>query len=405
MSDDNSTRASGTGASGTARGWSRKLHAITLETTLRCDQACVFCGSKAGKKRAALELSTDEIRSLFRQAAEMGVKEVELTGGETYLREDWVTLIEMATEHGLTCALVTAGRGIDDAKARLAHEAGLDRVGVSLDGLKATHEALRGTPNGFDLALRAMAAFRAAGVAVGCNTQVNARNWRELPDLAELLLTQGLYAWQIQLMIPMGRAAEATDLWLQPYDLLEVIPQIAAIIERCARERLMVYAGDNVGYFGPHEAVLRRYSTKHGHTHGCAAGMVGGGVDAAGNVTGCLALDAAEHIAGNIREQGLARIFDEAKVLRRNEDAKDVWGFCATCYYAAVCRGGCSATAIALTGRPGNNPYCHHRALELAGQGRRERLGLGSPRHDGARGYVEFEIVTEEVGAAATTPE
>ena len=386
----------------TRTGWRRLPVSFALETTLRCDQACLFCGSRAGKPRAAAELSTDEIERLFQQAAAMGVKEVELAGGETYLRKDWVRIIEMASEYGMTSALVTAGRAIDESKALRAAKAGLDRAAVSIDGLKATHEGLRGTPNGYDLALGAMAAFRAAGVHVGCNTQVNAKNWRELPELAEVLLRQGLYAWQIELMIPMGRAAEATDLRLEPYQLLEVIPTIAAVIERCARDKLMVYASDNVGYFGPHESVLRRYSTKRGHTYGCGAGMLGFAVDAGGNVNGRLALDAAEQIAGNIREQPLASIWEESDVLRRNEHADDAWGFCSTCYYASMCRGGCSATAIALTGRPGNNPYCHHRALELARLGRRERLVPTTPRTDSARGYVQFDVVTEDAPYPAT---
>ena len=323
----------------------------------------------------------------------MGVKDIELTGGETYLRDDWIELIKFASELGLTCALITAGRVLDDDKARLAHEAGLDRAGVSIDGLRETHDALRRTPDGFDRGMRAMAAFRNAGVAVGCNTQVNARNWRELPALADLLVTQGLYAWQIQLMIPMGRAADASDLWLQPYEMLEVIPTIAGVIERCDRDGLKVYAGDNVGYFGPHEAVLRRHSSRTGYTFGCWAGLVLAGVDANGNVTGCSALDGAAQIAGNVRERELSVIFDEAEVLRRNVGEGDVWGFCATCYYAAVCRGGCSATAIALTGRPGNNPYCHHRALELAANGKRERLSVVGPRIDGPKGHANVEIV------------
>ena len=378
-------------------GQPRKLQTITLETTLRCDQGCLFCGSRAGKQ-SPTELSTEEIRSLFTQAAEMGVKDFELTGGETYLREDWIELIKMGTELGLTCALITAGRAIDDTKARLAREAGLDRVSVSIDGLRETHDALRRTPNGFDLGLRAIATFRNAGIEVGCNTQVNARNWRELPALAELLVPQGLYAWQIQLMIPMGRAADASDLWLQPYQMLEIIPTIAGVIDRCARDNLKVYAGDNVGYFGPHERVLRRFSSRRGHTFGCWAGLSVVGVDANGNVTGCSALDGADQMAGNIRERALSQIFDEAEVLRRNVGDGDTWGFCATCYYASVCRGGCSATAVALMGRPGNNPYCHHRALELARGGKRERLSVVGPRVDGPRGHGNFDIVVEDAG-------
>ena len=48
---------------------------------------------------------------------------------------------------------------------------------------------------------------------------------------------------------------------------------------------------------------------------------------------------------------------------------EDLWGFCRTCPFAEVCLGGCSFTAHALFGRPGNNPYCSFRARTLAAVG------------------------------------
>ena len=58
----------------------------------------------------------------------------------------------------------------------------------------------------------------------------------------------------------------------------------------------------------------------------------------------------------------------------RTRSRADLWGFCSTCYYADACLGGCTWTAHSLFGRPGNNPYCHHRALTLKDQGLRERI-------------------------------
>jgi hypothetical protein len=68
----------------------------------------------------------------------------------------------------------------------------------------------------------------------------------------------------------------------------------------------------------------------------------------------------------------------ESRALKytRERTTAELWGFCASCYYADTCRGGCTATAEPLLGRPGNNPFCHHRALELDGQGLRERIEL-----------------------------
>jgi hypothetical protein len=81
----------------------------------------------------------------------------------------------------------------------------------------------------------------------------------------------------------------------------------------------------------------------------------------------------------------------------------DLWGPCRTCYYADECRGGCTWTAHSLLGRPGNNPFCHHRALELLRQGLRERVVQveAAPGHPFDHG--RFEIVVEPFPEPALT--
>ena len=81
----------------------------------------------------------------------------------------------------------------------------------------------------------------------------------------------------------------------------------------------------------------------------------------------------------------------------RDRTVDDLWGFCRTCYYADTCRAGCTWTAESLLGKPGNNPMCHHRALELARAGKRERLvhvtaAPGEPFDMG-----RFELVLEDL--------
>ena len=76
-----------------------------------------------------------------------------------------------------------------------------------------------------------------------------------------------------------------------------------------------------------------------------------------------------------MREHRLSIWSDSSEVgFARERGTEELWGFCASCYYADVCRAGCTWTAHVLFGRPGNNPYCHHRVLELAKEGKRERV-------------------------------
>lgn len=90
----------------------------------------------------------------------------------------------------------------------------------------------------------------------------------------------------------------------------------------------------------------------------------------------CPSLPSRAYVGGNVRDAPLEAIWERADALRftRDRTSHELWGFCGTCYYADECLGGCSWTAHVLFGRRGNNPYCHHRALELLDEGLRERV-------------------------------
>ena len=154
----------------------RPLFAV-WEITLRCDQHCRFCGTRAGKARDD-ELSTEGALDMVRQLAEMGTVEVALHGGEAYLRDDWLTIVQAIRGHGMDCTMVTGGRGMSQQEAEDAKQAGVNAVSVSVDGTAATHDDLRGLSGSHASAMQALTNLRRAGVAVGCNTQLNRQNFR-----------------------------------------------------------------------------------------------------------------------------------------------------------------------------------------------------------------------------------
>jgi len=376
---------------------------VVWEITLRCDQACRFCGTRAGRP-AHDELSTEEALDVVRQLKEMGTLELAMHGGEAYLRSDWLTIVRAVRDAGIDCTMVTGGRAIDAELARAAKEAGMHAVSISVDGLEATHDALRGLKGSRASALRTMSELRDAGVKIGCNTQLNQRNFRELPALAEELSRFPIYGWQVQLMVPMGRAADSPDLWLQPYDLLEVMPIVAETRRRCDELGIRLWPGNNVGYFGPHEHVLRGGRTRSGYSSGCGGGVITLGIEANGDVKACSAMASTGFVAGNVRTKSIREMWDHAKELRFTRDFSidDLWGFCRTCYYTEVCKGGCVWTSSSLLGKRGNNPYCHHRAIEMQTAGKRERLRLVRKAEGLVRDNAQFELVVEDANQPAS---
>ncbi|MCA9646848.1 MAG: radical SAM protein [Myxococcales bacterium] len=365
------------------------------EVTLRCDLSCAHCGSRGGKARAD-ELDTAECLDVITQLAELGVREVSLIGGEVYLREDWQTLVRAVRDAGMTCGIVSGGRGFDRTRAAQARDAGVNGVSISVDGLEAAHDELRALRGSYRAAMSALEALDACGVRHAANTQINRLSRDDLPELLERLIERGIYGWQPQITVAMGRAADHPELLLQPYELLDVIPILAGLSERCAEAGVRFAPGNNVGYFGPHESALRRHSQK-GHCQSCTAGRHTLGIEANGDVKGCPSLPSSDYVGGNLRHASLRAIWEGASTLRfnRDRDTSELWGFCKDCYYNSECLAGCSWTSHVLFGKRGNNPYCHHRALELKDQGVRERLVRGVSAPGTPFDFGEFELIRE----------
>jgi radical SAM protein with 4Fe4S-binding SPASM domain len=287
------------------------------------------------------------------------------------------------------------------------YEAGVYSVSVSVDGLERAHDLIRRAPGSFASATAALGFLRDAGLRIAANTNVNRANERDLEALYDHLRAQGICAWQVQITSALGRAADRPQMLLQPYDLLHVMPRVAALKRRGQADGVSLMPGNNLGYFGPEEALMRSlYEGGRDHWQGCQAGKLVMGIESDGSVKGCPSLQTVSYVGGSVKQQPLAEIWSESPRLAfaRERTVADLWGFCATCPFAEPCLGGCSFTAHALFGRPGNNPYCHFRARTLAAQGKRERLvptapAAGTPFDNGL-----FEITVEPLDAPEPVP-
>jgi nif11-class peptide radical SAM maturase 3 len=382
----------------------RRISYAVWELTLKCNLACQHCGSRAGQTRTD-ELSTAEALDLVKQMAEVGIKEVTLIGGEAFLRPDWLEIAQAITQAGMVCGMTTGGYGITLETAQKMKAAGIRVVSVSVDGLEATHDRLRGKQGSWQWAFKTMSHLKAAGISFGCNTQINRLSAPEFPLIYEKIRDAGIFAWQIQLTVPMGNAADNSEILLQPSELLDVYPMLAKVTERAQQEGVRIQAGNNIGYYGPYERLLRGGGDAWTFWQGCSAGLSAIGIEADGAIKGCPSLPTVAYTGGNVRNQSLRYIIEETEQLRFNLGAdtpkgtEHLWGFCKTCEFAELCRGGCSWTAHVFFDRRGNNPYCHHRALTQADRGIRERLTIkrlaeGNPFDNG-----EFEMIEEPLDA------
>src|SRR3954470_14328226 len=84
---------------------------VVWEITMKCDQPCQHCGTRAGRARE-VELETDVILDVARSLARLGTREVTLIGGEAYLHPDVEKIISTLADSGVRVTMQTGGRAL-----------------------------------------------------------------------------------------------------------------------------------------------------------------------------------------------------------------------------------------------------------------------------------------------------
>ncbi len=332
------------------------------ELTARCNLSCVHCASDLGDGASrGEELDPARALELCDELAELGCEYAVLSGGEPLLRRDWADIAARLAEREVRVGMISNGLAVRDRTAREMAHAGVSILAISVDGPEAIHDAIRRRAGSFRAATAALSHGAAAGIRLHAVTHVNRLNVDHLDALLAVLEEYRVATWLVQLSAPWGRLRRHRDLVLDPGELPRVALWIADARERA---RLHIAVGDNVGYYTEVEPRLRRRDDDDPLPFwcGCSAGCFTVGVEANGNVKGCLSLQSEQFVEGNLRARTLREIWEDPRSFRytRGFDVSALSGACAGCEYGEVCRGGCTFMAVGATGRPGDNPYCLH---------------------------------------------
>ena len=331
-----------------------KLDTAVWEITLLCNINCLHCGSNATNVKRANELSTSEAIDLIEQLADVGCRRVVLSGGEPFLRKDWATLSMRIKDLSMQVSYISNGYIVDDNIIDLLKV--IEPVGVSfsLDGCCAeTHDYIRGKNGVFDRCINALNKTSKAGLYSSAVTSVHKKNLSELPKILDLLIENGVCAWQVQTATPQGRMPKELALNDEEYYLLA---KFIAENRKKYDNIIKIYEADCIGYYSP---ILSKdlYATKW---KGCQAGLRVLGIESDGTIKGCLSLHGEGYTEGNIREHSLNEIWNDKNNFRYNRRFSPdlLTGICKGCKWGAICRGGCTEKALTCTGSPYESPYC-----------------------------------------------
>jgi pyrroloquinoline quinone biosynthesis protein E len=121
--------------------------ALIAELTYRCPLRCVYCSNPVQMHGSKSELATEDWLRVFKDAGQMGLLHLHLTGGEPLGRVDLTELIAGAHSAGLYTNLITSGVGLSEVRLQTLIEAGLDHIQLSFqDSTDSRAQWISGVP-------------------------------------------------------------------------------------------------------------------------------------------------------------------------------------------------------------------------------------------------------------------
>ncbi|MCW7071964.1 MAG: radical SAM protein [Methanophagales archaeon] len=170
------------------------VYVVTLQCNLRCKHCFVESPYQDDRERKEYwnrlgsDLNTEQAKYAVEQLNRLGISLLHLTGGEPLLREDLEEIALYAKSKNMYVSLDTNGTLVTKERAKSLRC--FDRIGVSLDGLKETHDRIRGR-NTFEKAVKAVELLKKySGAVVGVVSTINKMNYEEVEKVLDFARTE-----------------------------------------------------------------------------------------------------------------------------------------------------------------------------------------------------------------------
>ena len=171
----------------------------------RCNLTCKHCYSISADRDFPGELSTGEVFTVMDDLKAFGVPVLILSGGEPLLRPDIFEVSRRAKALGFYVGLSTNGTLIDEGNIDAIEAIGYDYVGISIDGMRETHDRFRRKAGAFDASLAGVRLCRERGLKVGLRFTITSDNASELPDLLALMIEEDVDKFYLSHLNYAGR--------------------------------------------------------------------------------------------------------------------------------------------------------------------------------------------------------
>lgn len=352
----------------------------------RCNLTCKHCYSISADKDFAGELSTQEVFRVMDDLKAFRVPVLILSGGEPLLRPDIFDISRRAKDMGFYVGLSTNGTLINDSNIGQIRDAAYDYVGISIDGLRETHDRFRRKQGAFDASMNAIRLCRDHDIKIGMRFTLTQDNAAELPDLLDLMEREDVDKFYLSHLNYAGRGNtnRKDDVVLQTTRrAMDLLFDTCWRYEQEGKHKEFVSGNNDADgvyllfWVQQHfPKLMDHIRAKLAQWGGNASGVNIANIDNLGQVHPDTFWW--HYSLGNVRERLFSEIWqDTSDPLMAGLKARprSLKGRCGQCHYLDICGGNTRVRAHQLTGDAwAEDPACYLDDAEIGVSGGGERL-------------------------------
>jgi radical SAM enzyme (rSAM/lipoprotein system) len=309
-----------------------ELRYLFWECTQRCNLNCLHCGSDCIADPEVRDMPFDDFLKAIlplKNVYDPNSIQIVITGGEPLLRADLPACGISLRKLGFRWGIVTNGWAYTPEKHAALLSAGMGSLTLSLDGFEESHNWLRSNNKSFERALQALDLIVSSpNLNYDIVTCVHSKNFNELQEFRDFLISKKVKAWRLFTIAPVGRAADNPDLQLSNQQLQELMEFIA----QSRKDKQMDVKFSCESYVGRYERKVRD------DYFFCRAGIHIASILIDGSVSACPNINR-HFIQGNIYQDSFLDIWENRfEIMRKRSWTKT--GNCLNCRDYKHCEGG-----------------------------------------------------------------
>jgi heme d1 biosynthesis radical SAM protein NirJ len=337
----------------------------------RCNLTCKHCYSISADIDFKGELDTGEVYAVMDDLKGFGVPVLILSGGEPLLRPDIFDISRRAKDMGFYVGLSTNGTLIDASNIDAIAGVGYDYVGISIDGVRETHDLFRRKAGAFDASMAGIRLCREHEIKVGLRFTMTEDNANQLPDMLQLMQDEDVNKFYLSHLNYAGRGNRNRDsdvqhaITRQAMDLLFV-----TALEHARQGDGLEFVTGNNDADGAYlvQWVRQHFPEMEGHLAakleqwgGNSSGVNIANIDNLGDVHPDTFWW--HYSLGNVRQRPFSEIWQDTSdpiMAGLKASPRHIKGRCGSCRYFNVCGGNTRVRALQLTGDPwAEDPACY----------------------------------------------